>query len=204
MKTLCVIAGLVMLGTFIQAEEEGKTKARIEINGGQKVSLTPVSGPEGGYLRNFSRGNAKIEDGPDFNLIGETAPLPADRWVQASFTFVPESDGKVTIYLKGNFAKAMGNQNPDARWVYYDMVAVEGCDPLQNGDFEEATSGRPDFWNGGQDLRYVTSGMKALSGKAMVGVWHNNYCTQTINVTAGQQVTLTVNVKMGEVEPAKE
>jgi hypothetical protein len=205
MRNFYAIAALMLFATFMQAEDTmPETNARIEINGGQKVQLKAVSGPEDGYLKNFSRGKEKIEDGIDFNLIGETAALPADQWVKASFVFLPQNDGKVTIYLKGNWGKSKGKTNLDVHWVYYDRVTVEGGGPLQNGDFEEAVDGKPVGWNCTKNLIYITSGMKAFSGNAMVKTWHNQYCSQTFDVRKDQQVTVTVNVKMGDIVLAKD
>jgi hypothetical protein len=200
MKKLFTLAMSFVLGaSAFAADAVAQTKARVDIYG-QGIVLKPVSGPEGGYLRNISWGK---EDDRKFSLIGETALLPADQWIKATFTFVPENDGKVTICLKGNWFKANDKKNIDVNWVYYDMVTVEGGSPLQNGDFEDAKEGKPAGWNCVPNV-YVTTEMKAFSGNAMVKAWHNQQCTQTIDVRKDQKVTITVNVKMGDFEPAKE
>ena len=66
------------------------------------------------YILLYSTSNSNINWGKEkdrkFNLTGETALLPADQWVKASFTFVPESDGKVTINLLSNYTKDKKDQ----------------------------------------------------------------------------------------------
>ena len=199
MKKLFTLAMLLVFGASMQAAEATpQTRARVDISG-KDVVLKAVSGPEGGSLQNITWGK---EDDRKFSLIGETALLPADQWIKASFTFMPENDGKVTICLKGNWTKDKDKKNIDVRWVYYDMITVEGG-LLQNGDFEDAKDGKPVGWNCDKEL-YIVTEIKAFSGKAMVKAWHNQQCTQTIDVRKDQPVTVTVNAKMGEFEPAKE
>ena len=201
MKTLCIAAALIIAGGSVRAEDDSLvTKARIEISGAEDVPLTPVSAPESGSLKNFTRRGGEVEGGLEFNLLGETGPISEDEWVTASFSFLPKSDGKVTLYLKGNWAKASDGEKLSPRWVYYDKVAVEGAEPFRNGDFEEASDGMPKFWKLTSDARYITTEMKAFSGNAMVAVWLNQYCLQTFPVIAGQKVTITVHVKKANIQ----
>ncbi|MFA7230424.1 MAG: hypothetical protein WC071_04075 [Victivallaceae bacterium] len=200
MKKLLTLAMLIVFGVSMQADNAvSKTRARIDINS-KDVVLKAVSGPEGGYLRNITWGK---EEARTFSLTGQTALLPADQWIKATFVFIPENDGRVTINLMSNWSKDKGKKNMNALWVYYDMVTVEGG-ALKNGDFEEAKdNGKPVGWYC-HDNVYVTTEMKAFSGNAMVKAWHNQRCAQTIEVNKDQQVTITVNVKMGPFEEAKE
>jgi hypothetical protein len=200
MKKLFILAMLFVLGTTIQAADAAaQTRARVDINS-DDVVLKAVSAPEGGSLQNINWGKEKDSK---FNLTGETALLPANRWIKASFTFMPENDGKVTINLMSNYTKDKDKKDPDIRWVYYDMIIVEGGSPLQNGDFEDAKGGKPVGWDCDVDL-YIVTEIKAFSGKAIVKTCHNQRCSQTIDVKQGRQVIITVNVKRGEFEPAKE
>ena len=198
MKKLFTLAMLLVFGASMQADDAvAPTNARIDING-SGIALKAVSGPQGGSFGNITWG--KDED-RKFSLTGETAPFVDDQWVKSTFTFVAESDGKVTINLMGNWTpNAAGKKNMDARWVFYDMVTVEGA-TLQNGDFEKAQDGKPVGWDCTAAL-YITSG--GLNGKAMVKAWHNQRCSQVIEVKKGQTITITINAKKGEFEPAKE
>jgi len=200
MKKLFILAMLFVFGATLQADDAAaQTRARVDISS-DDVVLKAVSAPEGGFLQNIDWGKEKDRK---FNLTGETALLPADQWVKASFTFVPESDGKVTINLLSNYTKDKDKKDPDIRWVYYDMITVEGGSPLQNGDFEDAKNGKPVGWDCDGDL-YIVTEIKAFSGKAMVKVYHNHHCSQTLDVKKDQPVTINVNVKRGEFVPPKE
>ncbi|MEI6035412.1 MAG: hypothetical protein WCS65_14170 [Verrucomicrobiae bacterium] len=195
------MAALIITGSWVRAGDDGSnTNARIEISGGEEIQLTPVSAPEFGSLKNFVRRGGEVEGGLEFNLLGETGPLPEDEWVKASFSFLPKSDGKVTLYLKGNWAKAPDGEKLSPRWVYYDKVTVEGAESFQNGDFEEASDGKPKIWKMTSDARYITSGIKPLSGDAMVAVWLNQNCQQTFPVSADQKVTITIHVKKANIQ----
>lgn len=197
MRKLFTLAMLLVFGAAVQAADAVPVvKARIDINS-KDVALKAVSAPEGGIFQNISWGK---EEARKFALTGETAPLSADKWLKASFVFMPENDGWITISLMSNWSRDKDKKNMNAHWVYYDMITVEGCQ-MKNGDFEDAQDGKPDGWSCVKEL-YITS--DAFSGKAMVKAWHNQRCAQTIEVKKDQQVTVTVNVKMGEFEPAKE
>ena len=198
MKKLLILAVLLTLGVLIQAADAVPIfKARIDISS-KDVALKPVSGPEGGSLGNIFWGKEELRK---FSLTGETAQLPDDQWIKATFTFIPESDGQVNIRLMSNSSRDKDKKNSNIHRVYYDMVTVEGG-TLTNGDFEDANNGVPAGWN--CKGMYITTEMKAFSGNAMVKVWQNKPCHQTIDVKKDQQVTVTVNVKQGDFEPAKE
>jgi len=197
MKKLFTLAMLLVFGASMHADDAvTPINARIDING-YGIALKAISGPQGGSFGNITWG--KDED-RKFSLTGETAPFVDDQWVKSTFTFVAESDGKVSINLMGNWTpNAPGKKNMDARWVFYDMVTVEGA-TLQNGGFEQAQDGKPVGWECAG--LYITSG--GIDGKAMVKAWHNQRCSQTIEVKKGQTVAITINAKKGELEPAKE
>jgi len=201
MKKLFTLAMLLVFGASMHADDAvAPTNARIDVNG-SGIALKAISAPQGGSFQNITWG--KDED-RKFSLTGETAPFVDDQWVKSTFTFVAESDGKVSVNLLGNWTpNAPGKKNMDARWVYYDMVTVEGGSPLQNGDFEDAKEGKPVGWECAREL-YVTTEIKAFSGKAMVKAWHNQRCSQVIEVKKGQPVTIIINARKGEFVPAKE
>jgi len=197
MKKLFTLAMLLVFGASMHADDAvTPINARIDING-YGIALKAISGPQGGSFGNITWG--KDED-RKFSLTGETAPFVDDQWVKSTFTFVAESDGKVSINLMGNWTpNAPGKKNMDARWVFYDMVTVEGA-TLQNGGFEQAQDGKPVGWECAG--LYITSG--GIDGKAMIKAWHNQRCSQVIEVKKGQTVAITINAKKGELEPAKE
>ncbi len=174
------------------------SRARLDVSGG-KIILKAVSAPKGGYFKNIPWG---AKEKRQFNLTGETSPLPVGKWVKASFSFIPEADGKIVIRLTSNWSRSKGKKDLNAHWVYYDMVTAEGI-KLVNGDFEKAKNGKPMGWNCPNVSQYITSKLDFISGKAAVKVWHNKRCSQAVTVKKGQKITITVNVKAGTVEAAK-
>ena len=172
-------------------------KGRLDVNGG-KIALKPVSGPKGGYFNNIGWGDKAKRK---FSLTGETAPLTKGKWGKATFSFIPEADGTVTINLMSNWSKDKGKKGMNAHWIYYDMITSEGS-AIKNGDFEDAKNGKPVSWYCSNE-NYVTSGVEFVSGKAAVKAWHNKRCAQRINVKKGQKVTITVYAKVADYEPAK-
>lgn len=174
------------------------SRARIDVSGG-KVVLKAVSGPKDGYFKNIHWGKKERRK---FNLTGETPYLSADKWTKATFSFIPEADGKVVIKLMSNWSKSKGKKDMNAHWIYYDMITVEGA-TLKNGDFEKASKGKPAGWSCPSTSQYITSGLDFISGKAAVKAWHNMRCSQAITVKKGQKVTINVNAKAGDFEAAK-
>ena len=91
MRKLITLAVWLTLGVLIQADDAAPVfKARVDISS-KDVALKPVSGPEGGSSGNIFWGKEELRK---FNLTRETAQLPADQWIKATFAFIPESDGQ--------------------------------------------------------------------------------------------------------------
>lgn len=195
MRKIIVALLVVVFGVGLYAQT---MKARVDIKG-LGVPLKPVSGPDKGFLKYIHWGKKEQRK---FNLTGETAPLSKNKWGKASFSFIPEKDGKVVISLAGNWSRSKGKKGLNACWIYYDMVTVEGSS-VKNGDFENVSKkGGAAYWRCSKEA-YVTSGTDFVSGKAAVKVWHNKRCTQVVKVKKGQKVTITVNVKAAEYVPSK-
>ena len=109
MKKLFTLAMLLVFGASMHADDAvAPTNARIDVNG-SGIALKAISAPQGGSFQNITWG--KDED-RKFSLTGETAPFVDDQWVKSTFTFVAESDGKVSVNLLGNWTpNAPGKKN---------------------------------------------------------------------------------------------
>jgi GH35 family endo-1,4-beta-xylanase len=136
-------------------------------------------------------GLAAVGEGGIFQM-----PVTPKEWKQGVIRFKPAADGKVTLMLRGPYIKEKGPDGKDQKvWVYFDAVSVEGAaDKLAGGDFETADkNGRPADWTikGGHDPAHVASEALAKSGKGLAKVWHRGAVSQTLSVTANQEVKIT-------------
>ena len=115
-----------------------------------------------------------------------------NEWNQASFEFIPEKSGMVTITLKGPFAK--NKPMEQWQWVVFDNIKVNGK-LLPNGGFEDGFKN----WKAGTwgKLRMmpqiVEDPMMVKSGKRAVRVWHNGTVKTKIPVKAGEKVLVQLH-----------
>jgi hypothetical protein len=185
-RYLTIILVFTTLATLVA---EPVFKARLDIRG-VDITLKPISGPERGYLKNIDYGSKEKRK---FVLTGETGRLAADKWSKVSFSFMPESSGKVVISLMSNWSKSEGQVDINAHWVYYDMLSAEGS-TIKNGGFESIIDGKPAYWNCDKSQLI----MDLISGEYTVKAWHNKPCSQTINVKKNQKIIITFYAKACE------
>ena len=115
-----------------------------------------------------------------------------NEWNQASFEFIPEKSGMVTISLKGSFK----NNKPLDQWQWgvYDNIKVNG-NLLPNGGFEDGLKN----WKAGTWGKYpmmpqiVEDPMMVRSGKRAVRVWHNGPVSTKFPVKAGEKVLVQLH-----------
>ncbi len=142
-----------------------------------------------------------VKQNPD---SGRTVEIPTTAdWTQMKVTITPEADGVWTLNLKGKFLRGKETKQIVPVEVLYDQVEVTGAE-LKNGSFEavDAKRGQPaDWWANksfAQENRYISDAEGAKDGERYVKVWHNMNIGQTLNVTAGQPVTISAYVKAAE------
>lgn len=123
-------------------------------------------------------------------------------WRQSSFSFLPESDGVVSILARGPLIKS--EESPDQlvpAFVDFDEITIDGAE-IVNGSFEETTTNDvPVGWKyyvPSTNTTPITEANRArvVHGDAAAGynfirVWHNSAFAATIKVVAGQKVTVT-------------
>ncbi|MBN8708762.1 MAG: hypothetical protein BGO12_17305 [Verrucomicrobia bacterium 61-8] len=123
-------------------------------------------------------------------------------WGQSSFSFLPESDGIVSILARGPLIKS--TESPDQlvpAFVDFDEFTVDGAE-IVNGSFEETTSNDvPVGWKyyvPSTNVTPITEANRArvvhgdaAAGHNFIRVWHNSAFAATIKVIAGQKVTIT-------------
>lgn len=119
--------------------------------------------------------------------------LDGQTWAPFSFTVEPLADGALDLNLKGKFIKGGGEL-----WVIYDNLQVEGA-TLANGDFEHGKDVK------GWTLDWVKSGKKAelvhgdglvQQGGSALRVNHDAKAGQTLQVLAGQRITIRGSVRL--------
>ena len=170
--------------------------ARVDINATDSKLALKAGTVEGGVTSAPSPGQSG--DAAKQNLMFNM-PVTADKWTPMVIKFTAEGDGKVSLSLRGQYRK-------DAEvWVYYDAITVTGAE-IKNGDFEDGTAdkGIAKEWTakGGQHPVVVKDDGVPQAGKACVKVSHGNRLAQEITVKAGQEVTITLEVKFDKVAEA--
>lgn len=189
MKKLVLTLLFVAVGITLSAALV--TKGRIDLSG--KMTLKPGKASAKSHVKNITWG---AKEKRKMQLTAGSGVLSAEKWTKVSFSFTPEADGVVNIRLMSNWSRSKGKKDINAHWVLYDKITVEGS-KIINGDFEKAQKGKPIGWYC-KKINYITS-----DGNAMVKVWHNECCSQSIKVKKDQEVSITYFAKADKIEEAK-
>lgn len=125
-------------------------------------------------------------------------PIRWWSWSAMVVSFTPAQDGPLDLVLSGPWA-----QDPNGtlirQEILWDDLAATGTE-LQNGGFEQTADNRPAAWacpwapypNAGD---WPLEHAAALTGNGLAASWHNRPLTQTLQLKAGQPVTLTLHAK---------
>lgn len=131
-------------------------------------------------------------------------------WRSMTLTFTPETDGTVDLVLNGPWEQ----EKPGSSFrkeVLWDSISAEGT-PLSNGGFEEGNGPLPDgwkLWYGEYPAADTWPLDKAvpMEGKRCAAAWQNRPLLQTLQLKAGQKVTVKLHAKAatlpGFVEPKR-
>ncbi|MBN2641218.1 MAG: hypothetical protein JXR78_06175 [Victivallales bacterium] len=172
------------------------SRARIDVSSNKKFELFPV---EGGNMTNIIWGN---QEDRKFAVFGQSGNLSEDKWMEVKFSFMSDSDGIVSLTLRGMSHRSKDKKNRNILWVIYDAVEINGA-KIKNGNFSKARNNRPTSWSGDHTL-YITEGEDFKFGAAGVKSWHDKTFRQNIAVKKGEKVTITVYAKSGGAEEATE
>lgn len=119
-------------------------------------------------------------------------------WREISISFTPPEDGTVELALCGPWEQS-GNGLVLRKEVLWDGISAEGTQ-IVNGGFETRTGEAPDGWTPnyqsypGAD-QWPLAQVTPLDGKAVAASWQNRPLSQTLNLKAGQKVTLKVHAR---------
>lgn len=136
-------------------------------------------------------------------------PVSWWKWTKQTVRFTPVADGTVELWLHGPWSPEKDGVMP-RKEVLWDDVQVDGAE-LKNGGFEEREGTGPAGWNSpwGEwpgESDWPLKGTEAFSGDKVAAAWCKRPLMQTMRVTAGKTVTLTLLAKAATVpgfEPPK-
>jgi endoglucanase len=131
-------------------------------------------------------------------------------WREISIEFTPVEDGTVDLILNGPWEE----EEPGKTYrkeVLWDTVTAVGTEVF-NGDFENQTHGLPDSWKPVYgpylpvgDWPIIAS--RPLDGRFLAATYQDRPLAQTLKITAGRKVTITLHAKAatlpGFVEPKR-
>ncbi len=131
-------------------------------------------------------------------LTDVTFPIRWWSWSGCSITFTPVEDETVEIALNGPWTGDKDGK-PFRQEILWDGVQATGA-TITNGGFETESSNAPDSWKPlyGPYLAagsWPLAGAAAFEGKSIAATWHDRPLGQSIEVKAGQTVTITFHAK---------
>jgi len=106
---IAVAAVFAFMFTVAQAEDARPTpKPRVMINGrigDKEIKLAPGKASVGSSVQNFTW---EPEEKRVFGVFGDCNVAKSGEWTTFTISFTPETDGKVTLSLLGNWQKSKG------------------------------------------------------------------------------------------------
>lgn len=162
--------------------------ARVDFLLRDDISVEILNVSEGGQAEEAAWGDSRT--------IVSKFPVTT-TWESHSITLHPVTDGRVTVLLMGNDSKA----RPPV-FIRYDAVSSSN-DALGNGGFEKVDKhGVPVNWVSvntpdlEQENKATVDSGKAFEGTKSIRVWHNSRYVQTLQLTAGEDVTFTFQCRI--------
>ncbi len=118
------------------------------------------------------------------------------EWQEVKISFTPTYDGEAELLLAGLWEQ----EKPGRIYrqeILWDSISATGAD-VRNGSFEERAGAVPDGWkseNYPAAAEWPLASAEAKDGKAVGTSWHNRMLQQTLQVKAGQPVTITLSAR---------
>jgi endoglucanase len=111
-------------------------------------------------------------------------------WTEASFRFVPASNGTVTLTLRGPWEQSPNSGPIYRQEVFWDAASATNT-TVPNGSFETVSGGVPTGWSRPYgDASVFTGPPEPLNGVRYVRTWHDGPLNCTLSVTGGLPVSL--------------
>lgn len=145
-------------------------------------------------------GSAQWEKDPELKARFSDISFPVRwwKWTELTVRFTPVESGTVELTLSGTWA-ADSKNTVFRQELLWDQITAKGAS-LRNGGFEETEPDHPVSWTSpwapypAPDT-WPLKGVEALDGKHVGASWHNRPLIQSMQVSAGQPVTLTLHAK---------
>lgn len=131
----------------------------------------------------------KMKEGHSIIISGKMS----DQWQKIEFSFVPDADGKISLFLQ-----APGSSRRDLiKPLLIDDVKVAGA-VMQNGGFEQLNkSGIPVGWRFGRTAKVVPGA--GIDGSNAVQVsYSSGMCHSVLALKAGEKVTVSFQAKLAQ------
>ncbi len=126
-------------------------------------------------------------------------PIRWWTWGLTTLTFTPSHDGPLDLILSGMWAQEIPGKTVRQE-ILWDGISAEGAE-ISNGSFEETADGVPRSWKPLYGPFYVAegewplAGADAPDGSKVAATWHDRPLGQTLQVKAGQPVTLRLHAR---------
>ena len=187
MRRLLSLTAAACLSANAAGQLSGQVQLQINGSIADPVALQPG---EGGDLNVYNPGWAPEQERPQ--ILAVAGKDLSDQWTRYTFSFTPQSSGRVRLVLSGARPPS-GTPATDAAATVYDNLRAEGAE-IDNGDFERSDDhGEYTAWSARQrSVRQTTP-----TGDAAV-VMFGNELTQEIDVAAGRRVTITFDARAAE------
>lgn len=147
-----------------------------------------------------SVGSAHWEKDPDLRerFADITFPIRWWKWTEITIRFTPAESGTAQLTLSGPWA-ADSNQTMYRQEILWDQISATGS-AIRNGGFEETEENHPASWvsTWGPYLApdaWPLKNAKAMEGRQVGASWHNRPLVQTVQLTAGKEVSISLQAK---------
>ena len=143
-------------------------------------------------IKSMDAGNYRTRmQKPDFLIV--MTPKMTDQWQTVEFSFTPSADGRASLCFH-----TPGSQKTELiQPLLIDDIKVTGAE-LKNGSFELLNKkGALIGWRVGKNAK-LTTGTAADGNNCMMVTYNNGLVYQTINVTAGTPVKVTLKAKLAK------
>jgi hypothetical protein len=181
-----LIAASILLLLSWAATDSIASQARLDLNGGTGVEMTDGAGTNLTFDRRAPLESFK--PWPQSKWSKSIAvPLRPNVSQRVEFSFVPSHSGKLELQLRGPYV-LQRDQSLSPVWVYWSDLKIVGA-TLTNPGFEGGLDGWKSVGPASQDA--TVGPVEWLGGARSAKVWHNASLSQSIDVIAGQRVTLS-------------
>ncbi len=190
---------LILLSCLLSAASAGAqstnpvrlaVEARLDLSASASVgALTGGSAALGG---GYAHRGIWLPAGEQPRSYSAQWPVTHFRWSEVGLSFLPASNGVVSVDLLGPWVMSPGG-TIYRQEILWDDIRAEGA-VISNGSFEAVTSGLPVGWANPWGGAVVLDG-SVVEGRTSARVWHDRRLRVVLAVTGGQPVALRARAR---------